>query len=155
MQLILDHLHETAFMGTGLGRTILGPEANIRSLTRSDLKDYIDTHYVAPKMVVAGAGAIDHGELCNVVGDVFGSRVKGGSAVDFPMEPAVFTGSDKRVRFDSDDKAHVALAFEGAGWTSEYTFPLMVMQTILGSWDRTSGSGRNIASKFGQEVRPK
>ena len=48
--------------------------------------------------------------------------------------------------------AHVALAFQGAGWTSEYTFPLMVMQSILGSWDRTSGSGRNIASKFGQEV---
>ncbi|GMH91040.1 hypothetical protein TrVE_jg5017 [Triparma verrucosa] len=151
-ELILDHLHETAFQGTGLGRTILGPESNIRSLTRSDLKNYIDTHYVAPKMVIAGAGAIDHGELCNVVGDVFGSRVKGGSAVDFPMEPAIFTGSDKRVRFDSDDKAHIALAFEGAGWTSEYTFPLMVMQSILGSWDRTSGSGRNIASKFGQEV---
>ena len=79
-ELILDHLHETAFQGTGLGRTILGPESNIRSLTRSDLKNYIDTHYVAPKMVIAGAGAIDHGELCNVVGDVFGSRVKGGES---------------------------------------------------------------------------
>ena len=28
----------------------------------------------------------------------------------------------------------------------------MVMQTILGAWDRTSGSGKNIASKLGQEV---
>ncbi|GMI29206.1 hypothetical protein TrCOL_g13649 [Triparma columacea] len=151
-ELILDHLHETAFQGTGLGRTILGPEQNIRSLTRGDLKNYIDTHYRADKMVISGAGAIDHGELCKVVGDVFGSRVASGGAVDFPMEPAVFTGSDKRVRFDSDDKAHIALAFEGASWTSEYAFPLMVMQTILGAWDRTSGSGKNIASKLGQEV---
>ena len=38
---ILDHLHETAFLGTGLGRTILGPEENIRKLTRNDLIDYI------------------------------------------------------------------------------------------------------------------
>jgi processing peptidase subunit beta len=151
-ELILDHLHETAFQGTGLGRTILGPEQNIRSLTRADLKNYIDTHYRADKMVISGAGAIDHGELCKVVGDVFGSRVKSGGAVDFPMEPAIFTGSDKRVRFDSDDKAHIALAFEGASWTSEYAFPLMVMQTILGAWDRTSGSGKNIASKLGQEI---
>ena len=31
-ELVLDHLHATAFQGTGLGRTILGPEENIRSL---------------------------------------------------------------------------------------------------------------------------
>jgi mitochondrial-processing peptidase subunit beta len=40
------------------------------------------------------------------------------------------------------------LAFEGASWTSEYSFPLMLMQTILGSWDRASAAGRNAGSKF-------
>ena len=44
---ILDHLHETAFMGTGLGRTILGPEENIRRLTRDDLLNYVQTHYTS------------------------------------------------------------------------------------------------------------
>ena len=42
----------------------------------------------------------------------------------------------------------MALAFQGASWTSEYAFPLMLMQTILGSWDRTSALGRNAASKY-------
>jgi hypothetical protein len=28
-EVILDHLHETAFQGTGLGRTILGPEVRL------------------------------------------------------------------------------------------------------------------------------
>ncbi|GMI29309.1 hypothetical protein TeGR_g10907, partial [Tetraparma gracilis] len=50
-----------------------------------------------------------------------------------------------------DKLAHVALAFEGASWTSEYAVPLMLMQTILGSYDRTSGAGANHASKFAQE----
>ena len=104
------------------------------------------------KMVVAGAGAIDHNELCSVVGDVFGNRVAKGGSGEFPMEPALFTGSDKRVRFDSDEIAHVALAFEGASWTSEYAFPLMIMQTVLGAWDRTSGSGKCVPSKLGQEI---
>lgn len=44
---ILDHLHETAFMGNGLGRTILGPEENIKKLTRDDLVNYVQTHYTA------------------------------------------------------------------------------------------------------------
>lgn len=50
---ILDHLHETAFMGTGLGRTILGPEENIRRLTRDDLVNYVQTHYTANRCVPA------------------------------------------------------------------------------------------------------
>lgn len=29
-EVILDYLHETAFQGTGLGRTILGPEVRSR-----------------------------------------------------------------------------------------------------------------------------
>lgn len=47
----------------------------------------------------------------------------------------------------SPQEAHVALAFQGASWTSEYSYPLMVMQTILGSWDRSSAAGRNVSSK--------
>ena len=49
-------------------------------------------------------------------------------------------------------EAHIALAFEGASWTSEYAFPLMLMQTILGSWDRTGAVGRNGASKLAQQL---
>eukprot|EP00591_Stephanopyxis_turris_P003719 CAMPEP_0195524756 /NCGR_PEP_ID=MMETSP0794_2-20130614/24782_1 /TAXON_ID=515487 /ORGANISM="Stephanopyxis turris, Strain CCMP 815" /LENGTH=467 /DNA_ID=CAMNT_0040655045 /DNA_START=115 /DNA_END=1515 /DNA_ORIENTATION=+ len=152
-ELVLDHLHATAFQGTGLGRTILGPEENIRSLTRDDLKGYIDTHYTAPRMVIAGAGAINHEELCEMADTHFGALpTVPKNGVEIAMEPAVFTGSDIRVKFDSDNMAHVALAFESASWTSEYAFPLMLMQTILGSYDRASGLGKNVASKMCQEI---
>jgi processing peptidase subunit beta len=152
-ELVLDHLHATSFQGTGLGRTILGPEENIRSLSQDDLKNYIETHYTAPRMVIAGAGAIDHAEFCQIAGEHFGdlpTAPKDGLEVG--MDPAVFTGSDIRIRFDSDNTAHVALAFEGASWTSEYAFPLMLLQTMLGSYDRASGLGKNVASKMCQEV---
>ena len=152
-ELVLDHLHATAFQGTGLGRTILGPEENIRSLKRNDLSDYISAHYTAPRMVIAGAGAIDHEELCGLAGEHFGALPAAPKAgLVTAMDPAVFTGSDIRVKFDSDNTAHVAFAFEGASWTSEYAFPLMLMQTMLGSYDRASGLGKNVASKMCQEV---
>jgi len=158
-ELILDHLHATAFQGTGLGRTILGTEENIRTLSRNDLSDYIQTHYTAPRTVIAGAGAIDHAELCEIAGDCFGdlpTSPAGGAGLitgaDVAMDPAVFTGSDIRIKYDSQKNAHVAIAFEGESWTSEYAFPLMLMQTILGGWDRGSGSGANVASKMCAEV---
>jgi len=96
-ELVLDHLHGTAFQGTGLGRTILGPEENIRSLTRNDLSSYISTHYTAPRMVIAGAGAIDHTELCSMASESFGGLPAApAGGVEVAMEPARFTGSDVR-----------------------------------------------------------
>jgi processing peptidase subunit beta len=103
-EVILDHLHETAFMGTGLGRTILGPIENIRNLTRDDLAEYINTHYTANRFVIAAAGAVDHKQLTELTEKHFGnlpSAPKGSSSVSVAMEPAIFTGSDKRIRFDS------------------------------------------------------
>ena len=155
-EVILDHLHETAFMNTGLGRTILGPEENIRSLTKEDLESYIHTHYTADRFVVAAAGAVDHHQLVQLSEQYFNKLPSVRSDdISLSMEQAIFTGSDKRIRFDSMKEAHIALAFEGASWTSEYAFPLMVMQTILGSWDRCSSAGRNIASRLAQDVSEK
>lgn len=96
-ELVLDHLHATAFQGTGLGRTILGSEDNIRSMTRQHLTDYIQNHYTANRMVIAGAGAVDHTQLCGFAQEYFGKlpvTPKDPSAV--AMEPAIFTGSDYR-----------------------------------------------------------
>lgn len=148
-EVILDHLHETAFMGTGLGRTILGPEENIKSLTKADLQSYISTHYTADRFVIAGAGAVNHAELVSLTEQHFGNLSVGGGpgGAAKKFDQAVFTGSDKRIRYDSMQEAHVALAFQGASWTSEYAFPLMIIQTLLGSWDRSSPLGRNAASK--------
>jgi hypothetical protein len=44
-ELVFDHLHATAFQHSPLGRTILGPEENIRSISRQDLVDYMSAHY--------------------------------------------------------------------------------------------------------------
>lgn len=44
-ELVFDHLHATAFQHSPLGRTILGPEQNIRTINRQDLVEYMNTHY--------------------------------------------------------------------------------------------------------------
>lgn len=44
-ELVFDHLHATAFQHSPLGRTILGPEGNIRTISRANLVDYMAAHY--------------------------------------------------------------------------------------------------------------
>merc|ERR1719379_1663414 len=58
-EVIFDMLHECAYVGTPLAPTILGPVENIKSISVDDIKTYIATHYTAPRMVFAAAGAVD------------------------------------------------------------------------------------------------
>ena len=71
-EVIFDHLHAVAYQGTPLGRTILGPTENIKSITRNDIVDYIKSHYKGPRMVLAGSGGVDHEDLCALATKHFG-----------------------------------------------------------------------------------
>jgi hypothetical protein len=40
--------------------------------------------------------------------------------------------------------AHFAVAFNGASWTDPDSIALMVMQTMLGSWNKSAGGGKHM-----------
>jgi processing peptidase subunit beta len=149
-EVIFDRLHETAYRGHSLGRTILGPVENIQGITRQNIKDYITTHYVAPRMVIAGAG-VDHTELVNLSTKLFGNLPSEGPTQPH-TEPAYFTGSDILVRYDDLPQAHVALAFETAGWNDPDNIPLLVIQTLLGSWDSSTTGGIHSSSDLVRNI---
>merc|ERR1712038_2060470 len=145
-EVVFDHLHAVAYQGTPLGRTILGPTQNIKSISRDDLVHYIQTHYKGPRMVLAGAGGVNHEELCELATKHF-SKITDKYDQEIPMDlPCRYTGSDVQVRDDSMPYAHVAIAVEGCGWSNPDNIPLMVANTIIGSWDRSMGGGNNQAS---------
>jgi len=145
-EVVFDHLHAVAYQGTPLGRTILGPAKNIKSINRNDLTHYIKTHYKGPRMVLAGAGGVDHAKLCKLAESHFASI-----GTDYDNEIPIdvkcrYTGSDVRVRDDNMPLAHVAIAVEGCGWTNPDNIPLMVANTLIGNWDRSMGGGANNSS---------
>jgi len=47
--------------------------------------------------------------------------------------------------------AHVALAVEGAGWPNPDNIPLMITNTLIGTWDRSVGSGSGMAGQLAVE----
>ena len=124
-EVIFDKLHETAYSSDGLGRTILGPVANINALSQADLNAYVSTHYTAPRMVIAGAGAVNHTQLGDLAASCFGqlpTETPADLAHTASFDPAHFVGSDIRIKNDSLPLAHIALAFESFGHTSEHAF---------------------------------
>ncbi|XP_035774372.1 mitochondrial-processing peptidase subunit beta-like [Anopheles albimanus] len=145
-EVTFDHLHATAFQGTPLGNSILGPTRNIESISKDDLRLYMEAHYRAPRIVLAAAGGIQHDELVQVAEQHFrglNSAVGG----DFSLpSPCRFTGSEVRIRDDSLPFAHVAIAVEGCGWTYPDSITLLVANTLIGMWDRSQAGGANNAS---------
>lgn len=145
-EVVFDYLHATAYQGTALGRTILGPTENIQSISRDDLVEYISTHYKGPRMVLAGAGGVDNDQLADLAQKYFGNLSNTYQGEVPVLPPTRFTGSEIRVRNDDMPLAHVAIAVEGCGWENPDNIALMVANTLIGSWDRSHGGGANLSS---------
>lgn len=154
-ELLFDYLHYTAYRGTSLARTILGPKENIRRINREDLLRHIKSHYTGNRMVVVGAGPVKHEELVKLTEKLFaGIPAQASHEFEPFMEPAKFTGSDVLHRDDSYDSATIAIAYPTAGATDPDHIPLMVAQYLLGSWDRasTAGAGKYSSSRMVRDL---
>ncbi|KAJ7165822.1 Metalloenzyme, LuxS/M16 peptidase-like protein [Mycena filopes] len=155
-EVVFDHLHSVAFQHQPLGRTILGPKANILSIKRDDLASYIKTNYTADRMVLVGAGGVDHGELVSLAEKHFSGLPSSPSpfalgSVSTKTKPT-FVGSEVRLRDDEVGAAHIAIAVEGVGWSSPDYFPMMTLQSVFGNWDRSLGSAAHMSSRLSSIV---
>ncbi|KAF6171698.1 hypothetical protein GIB67_007219 [Kingdonia uniflora] len=153
-EVIFDHLHATAFQYSPLGRTILGPAQNIKTINKAHLQNYISTHYTAPRMVIAAAGNIKHEDIVSQVEMLFTKlSTDPTTATQLVVnEPAIFTGSEVRIVDDDIPLAQFAIAFNGASWTDPDSIALMVMQSMLGSYNKNTGGGKHVGSPLGQRV---
>ncbi|TVR98946.1 MAG: insulinase family protein [Rhodospirillales bacterium] len=140
--IVFDRFQETAFPDQPLGRSVLGSVDGIRALPRDVLVQYRDRHYCASRMIVVGAGRIDHDRLVDLVASRLGDLPAGEAPV---RQPARYTGGD--CRDDRDlEQVHVILGWEGVCFTDPDFYPLSVMATLLGG---------GMSSRLFQEVREK
>lgn len=143
---VFDHLHATAFQGESLGRPAHGVKETVEQLTAEDLIAFQKQNYGADRMVLVGSGDIEHEALVRLAEQKFGGLQSATPAAASPK--AIFTGSEIRLRDDTLPQARIALAVEGAPYLSEDYFKLLVMQAIIGSWDKTLGGAANLSSRL-------
>jgi len=102
-------------------------------------------------MVLVGTGAVDHQELVSLAEKHFSSLPVSPNPIPLGRlshPKTEFIGSEVRVRNDELPTAHIAIAVEGVGWNSPDYFPMLVMQSIFGNWDRSLGSSSLLSSRL-------
>jgi mitochondrial-processing peptidase subunit beta len=102
-------------------------------------------------MVLVGAGGVSHDELVKLAEKNFSSLPV--SSKPTPLgrlshpKPS-FVGSEVRIRDDEIETANFAIAVEGVGWSSPDYYPMLVMQSIFGNWDRSLGASPLLSSRL-------
>jgi len=109
--IIFDDLQAASFADQPLGRSILGSEESIASITVGDLHEWRQGQYRGGSLTLVAAGKVDHDRLAEIAERHLADLP--GGAIALP-EPATFTGGD-RVGRTASDQAHLALGFGGPG----------------------------------------
>lgn len=152
-EVLFDKLHERAFPESSLGFTILGPDENIKKLTKMDMISFREKYYTGERMIVAAVGNVDHNEVVSYVNDNF-SGVRRGNQ-DFDAELAKntnFLGGDYVLTNESIPLLHCCVGFEGPSIKDNDILVINLIQVLAGTYERSMGAGRFIASPLCRRI---
>jgi predicted Zn-dependent peptidase len=135
-----------------LGRLISGSPDSISRMTRRQIQTFYHRQYMAPSIVVAAAGNLDHAVVVRLVKEAFAQ----GGHLDTIADPAArraATGTPPRprsgrteLRDKETEQAHVILGRGGIARDDERRFALGVFNNALGG---------GMSSRLFQEIREK
>lgn len=135
-----DLVHDAAWPGQAIGRSILGTEDSIGHLNPKKLQDFLSEHYTPRNMVVSAAGAVHHEDFCRHVEALFGAlsdRDSGG------FSAARYEGGS-RSDVKPFEQSHVVIGFEGPSYGDADFFAAQVFSGMFGG---------GMSSRLFQEVR--
>ncbi len=113
------------------GRSILGTKETVRSLTRENLLEYHDKHYVAEGTLVVVSGKIEEEKIAAEIENAFkdvkiGEKGKKEKTDDAQEKPEV------AMQYKDADQTHLALAFRSFNHYDKRNFAASMLSTILG-----------------------
>lgn len=140
-ELVHDIFAHTVWQGHVLGRPIIGSENVIKQMSREDILNYYQNHYLPSKMVISVAGNIEHDRAVERLNAVFG-QLRGESRSRSMTAPVPHRQVACRAK--ETEQVHLCFGTQGLplGHDKVYTFQLI--NTILGG---------GLSSRLFQEVR--
>jgi len=129
MDRVHDFLAEAVFGKHPLGRRILGRSEVIASIPVPEINAYHDGHYVAPNLVVAAAGHLDHEQICELA-----RRFVVPPTQDAADWNGAGMATEPRLRFHEKDTEQYHICFGAPGLTrdDERRYALEVFDSIFG-----------------------
>lgn len=139
-ELVFELAQEAAFSNQPLGRTILGTPGSVRALTRENLATYRQEAYAASHMVLAAAGAVDHGSIVREAEQRFSAFP---SVPGRHYEAAKYTGGHKGLSRNFE-QSHIVIGYEAPTFRDDAYFASLVYSVLLGG---------GMSSRLFQEAR--
>jgi predicted Zn-dependent peptidase len=129
MDRVHDFLADAVFGEHPLGRRVLGKSEVIASIPVPEIGAYHDARYVAPNLVVAAAGHVEHEVICDLAQRFVVAPTAG--AEEPNVAPAA---TEPRLRFHQKDTEQYHICFGAPGLTrdDERRFALAVLDSIYG-----------------------
>lgn len=140
--LVFDLFQETTFPGQALGAPILGRPDIIRTMTRTNLMDYVKKYYTPAGLVISAAGNMDHETLISLVSGSFSDLPENAPS---RISSACYKGGDCRTE-KTLEQSHIILGFEGLPRHDPDFYAAVALSTILGG---------GMSSRLFQEIREK
>jgi len=126
--LVFEQLQEAAFPSQPLGRSVLGTEQTIRSVSVADLHEWLQTQYPPASLLLVGAGKLNHQQLVDLADEAFGDMKASATA---QPEPARFVGGQRSGRRKSD-QAHIAIAMAAPEWGAPDAYASQLFADVVG-----------------------
>jgi predicted Zn-dependent peptidase len=124
-----------------LGRPILGTPVTVASFRSAGLRAYFDETYVAPNLIVAAAGRLEHAGVRALVERVFADLPV--RSPGRPIEPPVVTPGVS-TRHKDIEQSHICIGTPAYGQTHPDRYATYVLNTILGG---------SMSSRLFQHIR--
>lgn len=138
--ILFDYLHSTAFQGTSLSQTVMGPSNNLYNFNECTISRYLQRLFDPTRTVLVAVGGFKHEQvLC--LANSYLNKLEPTKCLD-SMEYR-FTGSEIRFRDDSMPVANVAVAVEGPSFCDPDNVVMDVAATVVGGWDRSQPGGND------------
>jgi predicted Zn-dependent peptidase len=127
--IVFDNLQEAAFSGDALGRSVLGSQASIETITVDDLHQWARTQYGSRGLVLVGAGKLEHDALVDLAAEAFGDMPPGDAPV---ATPARFAGGQRFER-RKGAQAHIAVAMPAPAWGAPDAYASQLFADVIGA----------------------
>ena len=140
-----DHIHvlfnRLFWADHPIGMPVLGNEKTVSAIERETILKYINKFYVPERIIVAGAGNVDHQSMVSYFEPLFSQLEAEHSN---PRNDIPRSNASVSVQYRDLEQVHICLGGEAPSQTSDRRFACVILNTILGG---------NMSSRLFQEIR--
>ncbi len=128
---VVSELHSKVLWGeNSLSLPILGVEETVRSFTRQQLVDYVQSYYIPENSVISICGNVNIGEVEALVDHYFGKWVSKNKIITHYPSSEIQKGSAYKTK--EIEQLHISLGMKGLPTGDNDIYPLVLLNNVLG-----------------------